>query len=281
MDRFEKHARELMERGDRISAEKAHRTRIIKRVSLGGAAMAAAIVGVFAVHSAPPAPDGRFDVSEIIVTETVTAADTTRIAALTTTAKPTRTADTTSTASETASSSHTSSSETSAVTAEYEETQAETFTEKTEVTASERSAQETTETSAEKTTTTTEEKTAVVPATSGPPVVDTEVQTTRAENAQELRWDEKTISQKYDTAEFGEPLRFYSNMEKKAAAEEVGELIGTAYMSGYDIYTDTYYHCQTKAYQVIGRDEREVTAIQFEDDENYYLYKNVYYESER
>ncbi|HQL99211.1 MAG TPA: hypothetical protein PLH98_01420 [Ruminococcus flavefaciens] len=84
MDRFEKHAEYIMERGDRILAEKANKAKMIKRFSLSGAGViAAAIVGIFTLHSAPSAPERIPVVSEVIsttsgyVSDTVTTVPTT------------------------------------------------------------------------------------------------------------------------------------------------------------------------------------------------------------
>ena len=87
-----------------------------------------------------------------------------------------------------------------------------------------------------------------------------------------LHWDEMTINQQYFFAEFGEPTLSYSTAEKEVSANEVGEYISQAYMSGYDWYELIYYHCETEAYRIKGDDEAKTIAIKFEDDENYYLY---------
>ena len=76
-------------------------------------------------------------------------------------------------------------------------------------------------------------------------------------------------------AEFGDPLQFYHTAEKEVSADLIGDFICMAYMSGYDFYSDTYYHCETKAYKVLGEAELEVIAIQFEEDDRYYLYDLV------
>ena len=77
MDRFEKHAEYIMERGDRILAEKANKAKMIKRFSLSGAGIiAAAIVGIFTLHSAPSAPERIPVVSEVISTTSGYASDT-------------------------------------------------------------------------------------------------------------------------------------------------------------------------------------------------------------
>ena len=77
MDRFEKHAEYIMERGDRILAEKANKAKMIKRFSLSGAGIiAAAIVGIFTLHSAPSVPERIPVVSEVISTTSGYVSDT-------------------------------------------------------------------------------------------------------------------------------------------------------------------------------------------------------------
>ena len=87
-----------------------------------------------------------------------------------------------------------------------------------------------------------------------------------------LHWDEMTINQQYFFAELGKPTLSYSTAEKEVPANEVGEYISKAYMSGYDWYEQIYYHCEANAYKLKGDDEAKIIAIKFEDDENYYLY---------
>ncbi len=87
-----------------------------------------------------------------------------------------------------------------------------------------------------------------------------------------LHWDEMTINQQYFFAEFKDSTLSYSTAEKEVTANEVGEYISQAYMSGYDWYEQIYYHCEADAYKLKGDDEAKTIAIKFEDDENYYLY---------
>lgn len=90
-------------------------------------------------------------------------------------------------------------------------------------------------------------------------------------NPNPLHWNEMTINQQYNMAEFGEPLAFYHTAEKEATADQIGDFICTAYMSGYDFYSDTYYHCDAEAYK-IKNDEGTVIAIKFDGDDKFYLY---------
>lgn len=43
-------------------------------------------------------------------------------------------------------------------------------------------------------------------------------------------------------------------------------------MSGYDVSTDTYYHCYAGAYLINEYTGREIIAIQFEDNNEYFVY---------
>ena len=103
----------------------------------------------------------------------------------------------------------------------------------------------------------------------------TEAPTERPSDAQPdthvyLHWDEMTINQQYFMAEFGDPLQFYDTAEKEVSADKIGDYICKAYMSGCDWYSLTNYHCEAKAYKI--RDDAASIAIQFPDDEKYYLY---------
>ncbi|OPZ20195.1 MAG: hypothetical protein BWZ04_01995 [Firmicutes bacterium ADurb.BinA205] len=92
MDRFEKHAEYIMERGDRILAEKANKAKMIKRFSLSGAGViAAAIVGIFTLHSAPSVPERIPVVSEVISTTSGYASDTVTTVPATTQTKAAKT----------------------------------------------------------------------------------------------------------------------------------------------------------------------------------------------
>lgn len=91
-------------------------------------------------------------------------------------------------------------------------------------------------------------------------------------NLNPLHWNEMTINQQYNMAEFGEPLAFYHTAEKEVSADQIGDFICLAYMSGYDFYSDTYYHCDSEAYK-IKNDESTMIAVKFDNDDKFYLYK--------
>ena len=77
MDRFDNHTEYIMKRGKMILAERKRRAKMITRFSLSGAgAIAAAIVGIFTLHSAPSAPERISVVSEVISTTSGYVSDT-------------------------------------------------------------------------------------------------------------------------------------------------------------------------------------------------------------
>ena len=108
------------------------------------------------------------------------------------------------------------------------------------------------------------------PTTTETPTTDTPDEQPNT-NPNPLHWDEMTINQQYNMAELGDPLQFYYTAEKEVSADSIGDFICMAYMSGYDFYTDTYYHCDTEAYMIQGESADRI-AIKFDSDDRYYLY---------
>lgn len=91
-------------------------------------------------------------------------------------------------------------------------------------------------------------------------------------NRPPLHWEEMAVNQQYNMAEFGSPLSFYNTAEKEVSADKIGDYINMAYMSGYDYYTDTYYHCYADAYLINGYTDKELIAIKFEESNEYFVY---------
>lgn len=89
-----------------------------------------------------------------------------------------------------------------------------------------------------------------------------------------LHWNEMTINQQFNMAEFGQPLVFYQTAEKEVADDRIGDFICMAYMSGYDFYSDTYYHCDAEAYEV-KNDESIMIAIKFSSNDQFYQYNLI------
>lgn len=90
-----------------------------------------------------------------------------------------------------------------------------------------------------------------------------------------LSWEDMTINQQYHMAEFGEPVQWYVNVDQTISAEKTGELLGSAYMDGYDSSSDTYYHCNTAVYTVQGYSKWEVIAVRFEEYPDFFIYLGI------
>lgn len=73
MDKYEKCSEAIMKLGDSIIAEKKRKATIIKRAAISFSGLcAAAIVGIFALHNAPPAPERVSELSEVISADITT-----------------------------------------------------------------------------------------------------------------------------------------------------------------------------------------------------------------
>lgn len=92
------------------------------------------------------------------------------------------------------------------------------------------------------------------------------------DNHSYLHWDEMAINQQYFMADFRELRLSYSTAEMEVPADDVGDYICVAFMSGSDWYELIYYHCDADAYKINGDNEMKAIAIKFANDEKYYLY---------
>ena len=88
-------------------------------------------------------------------------------------------------------------------------------------------------------------------------------------------WNELAVNQQYFGADIG--AVYYQTAEQEVAAEEIGDYLCEAFMSGYDFYdaaADRYAHCYAKAFSVRGRGTDEAIAVQFAEGGAYYLYEH-------
>ncbi len=98
-------------------------------------------------------------------------------------------------------------------------------------------------------------------------------------------WEDLAVNQQYFGADIGRiPAEngadtvFYQTAEQEVPAADIGEYLCEAFMSGYDFYdaaADKYHHCYAKAYRIIGREQDDAVAIQFDDGGAYYLYEHT------
>ena len=264
MDRFEKHAEYIMKRGDKIIAERERKSKMIKRISLSGAGvMAAAIVGIFAMKTAPLPYESRLpDTGTTSSVSTAISENTVKSDIITDTSSPQSsivsavssmvTVPTTA-AEPRLSQEAVVSSAAETVQIEYTSTEVHTSVQKAaETTSSKVPDGDTTET-------TTDSESAALPDNPDPPIP----------------WAERELSRKYILAEFGTPTNYYVPANKTVSAEDTGEFLSDIYMSGYDDETDTNHHCIAKAYYINGYSENEMIAIRFEESDEYYVYDHT------
>lgn len=94
------------------------------------------------------------------------------------------------------------------------------------------------------------------------------------ENGKEMPfWEERTSGEKYgivlSVSDEGNWINYIYD-ETTIASEKVGAYFGRVYMSGFDVYTNSYRRCEADAYYVIG--SRNKIAVRFDGDSEYYLY---------
>ena len=309
MDRFEKHAEYIMKRGDSIIAEKKKRNSIIKRTTFSISGLcAAAIIGIIALHNVPSAPKMTSEVSEVISAD-ITTSDF-AFTAVTTVSETTETKTQKTKVTTKQTTSIITKSSSAVTTSQQDKINTITSTEKVTQALSISAVSESTETEQPADTNITKTiitevteniKTSInteaismneteITCTSATSCsqahanTDVTTSTTALENDgasaqtpdhKQLNWDEMAINQQYFMANFKGSLMLFSTAEKEVAEDEVGDYICNAFMSGYyDYDTDTYYHCEAKAFLIKGHPVEKMIAIQFEGSDNYYVYVN-------
>lgn len=93
------------------------------------------------------------------------------------------------------------------------------------------------------------------------------------------KWDEKTITQKFSCVKYLNE-QYDNNRNTKISSERIGKKLGEATLNGYDTYTKTTYSINANLYEVAEFPKKCVIAVQFEEDNNYYVYINSHYRPE-
>lgn len=88
-------------------------------------------------------------------------------------------------------------------------------------------------------------------------------------------WDEMTIIQQFSLLEFNG--KQYDGKQGEVPEEMIGDILGTATLSGFDEYTDTTYTKGASIYTINTISQECAVAIQFEGTTEYYPYINAYY----
>lgn len=98
-------------------------------------------------------------------------------------------------------------------------------------------------------------------------------------NAIALKWDEKSITQKFSTVEYMGNI-YDTSRNVKTSSDKIGEELGKATLTGKDTYTDTNYTANATLYELKDFPAECIIVVQFEGDTDYYIYANSYYKPE-
>ncbi len=85
------------------------------------------------------------------------------------------------------------------------------------------------------------------------------------------KWEEMSITQKFYELEF-QGGRYSVGGKPLASYEKVGEKLGSATLSGYDVYEDKSYTASVGIYGIKGISDECAVAVKFENDDAYYPY---------
>ncbi len=98
---------------------------------------------------------------------------------------------------------------------------------------------------------------------------------TSEEIAREPAWDEMTISQQFGEVEFNSAR--YHSQTTEIGGGRVGRALGSASLSGQDIYTNKIHTAAADIFEINGLSADCAVALMFEGREDYYVYVNHYY----
>lgn len=84
-----------------------------------------------------------------------------------------------------------------------------------------------------------------------------------------LRWEDKTLSERYLTMTFGETQ--YITRGMAIDATKLGAELGICKASGYDVYTDQTYHQEFAVYEIVGIQDEKLVAVCMEG--TYYVFR--------
>ena len=99
--------------------------------------------------------------------------------------------------------------------------------------------------------------------------------TSNAEITTVPKWEEMTISQQFLTVKYND--NSYSSRVTKISKNDLLKNIGSSVSTGYDTYNKINYTKNVELYSIKNISEECAIAIQFENDDDYYVYVNSYY----
>ncbi len=92
------------------------------------------------------------------------------------------------------------------------------------------------------------------------------------------KWDDRITSDKYPELVLGN--KPYASQRTEISADNIGDFIADAIMSGYDIYEDKTYTVNAKVYSVKNISPDCAVAVKIGDESTYNVYVNVWYTPE-
>lgn len=92
------------------------------------------------------------------------------------------------------------------------------------------------------------------------------------------KWEEMSITEKFNSVEYNNGV--YLSKKTKIANDRIEKNIGTSTFTGHDSYTNSDYNKIGNLYKIKNLSQKCVIAVQFENDNDYYVYANILYKPE-
>ncbi len=89
------------------------------------------------------------------------------------------------------------------------------------------------------------------------------------------RWEDLTICEQFPTVAYHN--KNYNCKNGKVPAQDIGDNLGSATLTGYDTYTKKAYTQNATLYAINTLSQECAIAVQFEGTTDYYAYSNAYY----
>lgn len=89
------------------------------------------------------------------------------------------------------------------------------------------------------------------------------------------RWEEMSTTQQFSEVKYDNSQ--YTSKHTKISDNNIGDNIGTAILTGYDIYTSNTYSKNAYLYTINNISDECAIVVKFEDSSEHYVYTNAYY----
>lgn len=98
---------------------------------------------------------------------------------------------------------------------------------------------------------------------------------TLVEESVSTSWDEKMVCEQFNSLEYNNST--YNSRNTTASSDMIDTKLTSETLTGYDTIGDAFYKKSGTIYSVKNYSQDCIIAIQFENDNDYYLYANLYY----